>query len=69
MSEPLYLRTAIYSKQSILTAINAYRALATITLLESDNYYICNFANCKYDEKITKKEFANFLIDCDNSKE
>ena len=53
----------IYSEQCILTAINDYKRLAEIKLSVNDNYYICEFKNCKIDSERIICEFNNYLIE------
>lgn len=56
----------IYSKNKILTSIEAYSEYADISLQEDSKDYICCFENCRYDEDLTVDEFSNYIIACMN---
>ena len=58
----------IYDKKYILRAIEDYKDFAEIVLTEKDLYYICEFKNAKYDKTETEQEFANYLIELQNSR-
>lgn len=58
----------LYSKGHILTAICDYDHIADIVLSENADYYVCGFRNTKYNMEKTKKEFANYLIEIQNSR-
>lgn len=60
------LNKSIYSEKCILKAINDYSGLAKISISSINNYFICSFSECKYNEIITKKEFENHIIDIMN---
>lgn len=57
----------IYAGWALQSAVAAYGALATITIRDDDEYHICQFDRCRYEEKLTVKEFQNYLIDLMNS--
>ena len=57
----------IYSKEAILSAIHDYKRLTTIKLTINDEYYTCEFTDCKYDSKRIIAEFDNYLIELLNS--
>ena len=63
----LKLSAEIYDKKRINEAIEAFSALAKITVFFSDNYYLLSFENCVYDIGETINEFCNYLIDIHNS--
>lgn len=58
----------VYYKKIIFHAINDYRDIASITLEEQNQYFICTFLDCKYDRIETINEFANYLIELSNSR-
>ena len=57
----------IFDKQILITAIEEYKYIATITVEETSDYFNLQFDNCEYDEEETAKEFENYLIDLTNS--
>lgn len=67
MKKILRLSKEIYKKEKITKAKEAFLKLADIYLNESNLYFECTFANCKYDEIKTIFEFENFLIGISNS--
>ena len=58
----------IYSKKCISRAIEDYKDLAEISFSENGMYYICEFSNTKYDKMETEREFANYLIELQNTR-
>ena len=63
----LLLQKNIYSEQSISDAREAFSGIASISLDENDDYYVCSFSSCAADETLTMKEFENYLIDLANT--
>lgn len=64
----LRLNKALYEKDSLQDAVNAYRELAKIEVREQDPYWIIHFRQCRYEERQTAAEFENYLIDRMNSR-
>lgn len=58
----LKLNREFYHRKAIERAIRDYERLCRVTLSESENYYICNFSETRYDMDLTKKEFEDYLI-------
>lgn len=56
----------IYTEGNLLAGIAAYQGLATIGLNEDEHKWILRFSACKYDEKLTAKEFENYIIGLEN---
>lgn len=67
MINSLSLSKSIYYKKAIIKAVLDYKHLCKIKIIETDNYFICNFSNCKYDIKKTMLEFENYIIDIMNT--
>lgn len=64
----LKLSKQVFNVAAIETAISAFTGLAKINLVESADYWICSFSDCKYPEMLTASEFENYVIDLMNSK-
>lgn len=63
----LKLRNDIYREKSIKKVIAVYKTLADIVIeSQKDGYMMICFTNCMYDEKLTVKEFENYLIGVEN---
>ena len=63
----LKLNNDIYTEKSIKNVIDVYKTLANIVVeSQRDGYLTICFANCVYDEKLTVKEFENYLIGVEN---
>ena len=53
---------SFYDKHTIVKAIDAYNAIASITLTETDLDYICEIMNSEYDPQLVLNEFANYIL-------
>lgn len=63
----LKIKNDIYTETNIKKAINVYKHLVDIEVECHENgYMILCFNNCMYDEKLTVKEFENYLIGMEN---
>lgn len=63
----LKLRSDVYTEESIKKVIAVYKTLADIVIEgQKDCYMMICFTNCIYDEKLTIKEFENYLIGVEN---
>ena len=60
------LNSELYSKANIKIAMDAYKDLACIQMDTRGEYYILQFADTKYDESRTIKEFENYLVGLEN---
>lgn len=56
----------IYSEGNLLAGIAAYKEFAAIELNNNGQKWNLCFSECKYDEKITAKEFENYIIGLEN---
>lgn len=52
----------IYAKKHITEAINAYRNLCSIKIVENDNYYELFMEHYKANPNLIWCEFENYLI-------
>ena len=57
-----------YRGEDIVAAIEDYRKIATITMSEEPEHYVCSFSNCIVDPKRTVLEFSNYLIELLNTR-
>ena len=57
------LNDSIYNIKDLQSAKEAFSELCKVSIEHNENYYCCSFSNCVYSEKITEKEFENYLID------
>ncbi|MBR2841704.1 MAG: HxsD-like protein [Lachnospiraceae bacterium] len=60
------LTKEVYSIKSLARAISNYKDFAVISVLETVDYWILDFSDCKYDPALTVKEFENHLIEIEN---
>lgn len=58
----LFLNKSLFREEFIKAAIFDYKKLASISLLNKDQYYVCLFNSCKYDYELTIHEFENYVI-------
>ena len=58
----LYLNKELYSSGLIHKAIDAYTAIANISLRGKDDYWVVEFKRCMYDVDLTACEFENYVI-------
>jgi len=58
---------SIYSDNSIVATMKAYRKHALTTVKYENKYAIITFWLCKFDEGETVKEFENYMIGVENS--
>ena len=66
-NEQVYTK-AFYRKEVLNQAINDYKKIAKIKLLEDDEYFKCKFFQCVVDTPLVINEFNNYLIELLNSK-
>lgn len=66
--ESLKLKKELFAIKAIQRAAFDYRELANIQVYEVEDYVICEFKNCVYDCKTTKREFENYVIGLSNQK-
>lgn len=66
MSE-LLLRKSIFDINSINKAKNSFKELCSISIKETEKYFVCSFSSCVYDDCITVSEFENYIIDLINN--
>ena len=66
MNDGLLLLKEIYSIDRIRQTCNAFSDLAEITVTDSNKYWKCEFAECRFDYKKTICEFENYLIGVSN---
>ena len=59
----LRLKKELYSMPNIRQSILAFSDIATISVFERDETYICTISECRYDIEETVGEFENYLID------
>lgn len=59
----LRLKKELYSMPNIRQSILAFSDIATISVFEKDETYICTISECRYDIEETVGEFENYLID------
>ena len=57
-----------YSALDVSRAVKDYKRIATITLYEEKDYYVCKFSNCITDPRRVVLEFNNYLIELMNSR-
>lgn len=63
----LKLNTDIFDISCVEKTATAYKALCKIKINKTDNYMICRFTDCLYDEEETVREFENYIIDLMNT--
>lgn len=66
-NEQVYTKT-FYPKEVLNQAIDDYKKIAKIKLLEDDGHYKCEFFQCAVDTQLVIDEFNNYLIELLNSK-
>lgn len=66
-SEQAYTK-AFYPKEVLKQAINDYKKIAKIKLVEDVWYYKCEFSRCSVNTQLVINEFNNYLIELLNSK-
>ena len=66
-NEQVYTKT-FYSKEVLNQAIDDYKKIAKIKLLEDGEYFKCVFFRCAVDTQLVINEFNNYLIELLNSK-
>lgn len=66
-NEQVYIKT-FYPKEVLNQAIDDYKKIAKIKLLEDDEYCKCEFLRCAVDTQLIINEFNNYLIELLNSK-
>lgn len=64
----LKISKKIYSKKTLMHAIEMYSKLTYIESEENENYWTLHFFKCKFDENLTVSEFENYLIGLENEK-
>lgn len=68
MNAYLDLHKDIYSQQCIQRALEAYKDLASITVVSHTDYWRCEFSACVNDEQVTIQEFENYCVGLIGSK-
>lgn len=66
-NEQVYTKT-FYPKEVLNQAIDDYKKIAKIKLLEDGEYFKCEFFRCAVDTQLVINEFNNYLIELLNSK-
>ena len=66
-NEQVYTKI-FYSKEVLNQAIDDYRRIAKIKLLDDGGHYKCKFSQCSVDTQLVINEFNNYLIELLNSK-
>lgn len=66
-NEQVYTKT-FYRKEVLNQAIDDYKKIAKIKLLEDNEYYKCEFFRCAVNTQLVINEFNNYLIELLNSK-
>lgn len=66
-NEQVYTKD-FYSKEVLNQAIDDYKRIAKIKLLEDGGRYKCKFSRCAVDTQLVINEFNNYLIELLNSK-
>lgn len=66
-NEQIYTKN-FYSREVLNQAIDDYKRIAVIELLEDGQYYHCAFSQCAVDTQLVINEFNNYLIELLNSK-
>lgn len=59
----LFLSKDIYTSEFVEKGISAFSNLAEVKHEMDERYHILIFDNCYYDEELTKREFANYIVD------
>lgn len=65
--QTLKLHKAIFDKQAIESACEAYRGIACIHINEDPSHWLCTFHDCTFNESRTAREFENYVIDTMNA--
>jgi len=66
-NEQVYTKT-FYPKKVLEQAIDDYKKIAKIRLLNDGEYFKCDFFRCSVDTQLVINEFNNYLIELLNSK-
>ena len=61
------INRSVYSNGTIEKTMTIYKNHAVTTVQYKRDYAIVTFWKCKYDEKLTIKEFENYMIGVENS--
>ena len=62
----IQINKEIFSENTIMQAIYDYKTYAKIIAKNKKKIVELTFFKCKYDEKITVKEFQNYMIGLEN---
>ncbi|SNU06187.1 hypothetical protein SAMN06297422_10674 [Lachnospiraceae bacterium] len=52
----------LFSSDTFLTTKDAFKEICSISVIESESYWICSFNDCIEDMILTMNEFENYLI-------
>ena len=63
----LDLNKRVYDEKAILSAIDAFSGICSVSYSEGGDHWICLFTDCVAEESLTVREFENYLIDLVNS--
>ncbi len=64
----LILNLDIYSLKNIENTCQVYADYASIKIIHMGSRIELEFDRCKYDSKLTMREFENYLINVENAK-
>ena len=62
MKHDLQLSSDIFSLQAVEAAVRAYSGLACIQVESRPGGWLLSFTDCRYDPRLTIREFNNYLI-------
>lgn len=62
MKHDLQLSSEIYSFHTVQAAVQAYSGLARIQVESQPGGWLLSFTDCRYDPRLTIREFNNYLI-------
>ena len=62
----LLLRKSIFDINNINKAIKSFKDICSVSIKETEEYFVCLFSDCVYDTCITVSEFENYIIDSIN---
>ena len=63
----LEINPRIYSLKNVEIVLNLYKELADIKQVVTLDKIILTFNDCRLDEKLTVREFENYLIGLENT--
>ncbi len=62
MNNSLSLKKELYTLESILETVDAYKKLCSCKIDDDGDEYRVSFNRCLYDVSMTMQEFENYLI-------